>query len=99
MISGFFLSFIVLKQNSYASRVIEIQKDQKIIDTVLYSVIRHPLYLSTLLIFCPMPLVLGSFYAFICVVIFTPTLLVIRIINEEKVLKSDLMGYKERIHG
>ena len=93
MVSGFIMSLIVMKQNSYSSRVIEIQKDQKLIDTGLYSVVRHPMYLSALLIFCPMPLILGSFYVFIPFVIFVPSLLIMRIINEEKFLKNNLNGY------
>lgn len=95
MISGFFMAFIALKQNRYASRVVEIQEGQKIIDFGLYSVVRHPMYLSALFLFCPMPLVLGSWYAFIIPVIVAPFLLVIRIINEEKVLKNDLNGYED----
>ena len=95
MIFGFILSFVVMKQNRYASRVIEKQKGQKIIDTGLYSVIRHPMYLSAILIFCPTPLVLGSFYAFILCIIIVPFLLAIRIMNEEKVLQQNLMGYPE----
>jgi protein-S-isoprenylcysteine O-methyltransferase Ste14 len=97
MISGFFIAFIVLKQNSYASRVVEIQEGQKVIDVGLYSVVRHPMYLSALIFFCPMPLVLGSLYAFIIPVILAPFLLLIRIINEEKVLKNKLNGYKEYV--
>jgi protein-S-isoprenylcysteine O-methyltransferase Ste14 len=97
MISGFFMAFIVLKQNSYASRVVEIQEGQKVIDVGLYSVVRHPMYLSALIFFCPMPLVLGSLYAFIIPVILAPFLLLIRIINEEKVLKNNLNGYKEYV--
>ena len=93
MVSGFIMSLIVMRQNSYSSRVIEIQKDQKLIDTGLYSVVRHPMYLSALLIFCPMPLILGSFYVFIPFVIFVPSLLIMRIINEEKFLKNNLNGY------
>ena len=93
IIFGFILSFVVMKQNSYASRVIEIQKGQKIIDTGLYSIIRHPMYLSAVLIFCPTPLVLGSFYAFILCIIIIPFLFVIRILNEEKVLQQNLIGY------
>ncbi len=95
MIFGFILSFVVMKQNRYASRVIETQKRQKLIDTGLYSVIRHPMYLSAILIFCPTPLVLGSFYAFILCIIIIPFLFVIRIMNEEKVLQQNLMGYTE----
>jgi len=94
MICGYFMFFIVMKQNSYASRVIEIQKGQKVIDTGLYSVVRHPMYLSALILFGISPLALGSFYALIPM-LFIPFLLVIRILNEEKVLKNNLNGYEE----
>ena len=95
MISGLIISFIVMKQNSYASRTIEIQKNQKIISTGLYSIVRYPMYLSALLIYYPVPLILGSFYAFILPAIFIPFLLIIRILNEEKVLMNELSEYKD----
>jgi protein-S-isoprenylcysteine O-methyltransferase Ste14 len=94
MIFGYFMFFTVMKQNSYASRVIEIQKGQKVIDTGLYSVVRHPMYLAALILFGISPLVLGSFYALIPMM-FIPLLLVIRILNEEKVLQNNLNGYQE----
>jgi protein-S-isoprenylcysteine O-methyltransferase Ste14 len=94
MIIGYFMFFTVMKQNSYASRVIEIQKGQKVIDTGLYSVVRHPMYLAALILFGISPLVLGSFYALIPM-LFIPLLLIIRILNEEKVLQNNLPGYKE----
>ena len=95
MVAGFSLSGVVMHQNRFASRTIEIQNGQKIIDTGLYSVIRHPMYLSGLLLYCPMPLVLGSIYVFILALLVTPLLLIIRIINEEEVLKEQLEGYEE----
>jgi protein-S-isoprenylcysteine O-methyltransferase Ste14 len=95
MISGYCMICLVLKQNRYASRVIEIQEGQRVIDVGLYSVVRHPMYLFATIYFCSMPLVLGSWYAFIIPVIVAPVLLVIRIINEEKVLKNDLNGYED----
>lgn len=95
MVFGFSLSGVVMHQNRFASRTIEIQKGQKVIDTGLYSVIRHPMYLAGLLLYCPMALVLDSFYVFILALILTPLLLVIRILNEEKVLKERLEGYEE----
>ncbi len=95
IVLGFILSFIVMKQNSYASRTIEIQKGQKLIDNGLNSVIRHPMYLSAILIFCPVPLVLGSIYAFLLGIVIIPFLFIIRIMNEEKVLQQDLMGYAD----
>ncbi|MBI9098138.1 MAG: isoprenylcysteine carboxylmethyltransferase family protein [Spirochaetaceae bacterium] len=95
MVLGFSLSGVVMRQNRFASRTIEIQNGQKVIDTGLYSVIRHPMYLSGLLLYCPMPLVLGSVYVFILTLIITPFLMAIRILNEEKVLKEQLAGYEE----
>lgn len=95
MVAGFLLSGVVMRQNSFASRTIEIQEGQKVIDTGLYSVIRHPMYLAGLLLYCPMPLVLDSLYVFIPALILTPLLFVIRILNEEKVLREQLEGYEE----
>ena len=86
--------FIVMKQNSYASRVIEIQQGQRVIDTGLYSVVRHPMYTAALVIYGFSPLILGSFFALIPM-LFIPVLLVMRILNEEKVLTRDLPGYPE----
>lgn len=94
MISGYLMFFIVMKQNTYASRVIEIQDEQKLIDTGLYSYVRHPMYLAGILLFGFAPLVLGSFYALIPMV-FIPVLLVIRIKNEEKILIDGLKGYDQ----
>lgn len=92
MMSGYLMFFIVMKQNTFASRVIEIQDEQKLIDTGLYSFVRHPMYLASLILFGFVPLVLGSFYGLIPMA-FIPLLLVIRIRNEEKVLTSGLKGY------
>lgn len=94
LLGGYFLFFQVVRQNSYASRVIEIQKEQKLIDKGLYSVVRHPMYLSTTVIYLAMPLVLGSFYALIPIVLFL-AVMPIRILNEEKVLMKGLKGYKQ----
>lgn len=94
MMSGYLMFFIVMKQNTYASRVIEIQDEQRLIDTGLYSYIRHPMYLAGIILFGFIPLVLGSFYAMIPMILI-PILLVIRIKNEEKVLMNGLKGYNE----
>ncbi len=93
---GFLGVFLVMKQNSYASRVVEIQKDQKLIDTGMYSVIRHPMYSAFAIMFCASPLVLGSYWALIpafCI----PFLLTFRIRNEEKLLIEGLKGYKKYV--
>jgi protein-S-isoprenylcysteine O-methyltransferase Ste14 len=94
MMSGYLMFFIVMKQNTYASRVIEIQDEQKLIDTGLYSLVRHPMYLSGMVLYGFAPLVLGSFYSLIPMAFF-PVLLIIRIKNEEKVLAKGLKGYDE----
>jgi len=94
IILGYILFIIVMRQNSYASRVIEIQQNQKVIDTGMYSIIRHPMYLSAIMIMLFSPLVLGSFYALIPM-IFYVIIIIFRIINEEEVLKKGLEGYTE----
>jgi protein-S-isoprenylcysteine O-methyltransferase Ste14 len=91
---SYIMFLIVMIQNSYASRVIEIQKGQKLIDTGLYSFVRHPMYLAATIMYLAMMLVLGSYYALIPM-IFLPVLLAYRIINEEKLLIKELPGYKE----
>jgi protein-S-isoprenylcysteine O-methyltransferase Ste14 len=89
---GFLLLFLVWKQNSYASKIIEIQEEQKIIDTGLYSIVRHPMYLACTIIYLFNPIILGSWVSFIPAVI-VPFFLGIRIGNEEKVLQKGLKGY------
>ena len=84
----------VLRENAYLSRIIEIQENQKVIDTGLYKVVRHPMYLSTILLFLSMSLVLGSLFSFIIFLIY-PVIVVKRIKNEEEVLERDLDGYLE----
>jgi membrane dipeptidase len=96
MISGYFMFFVVMKQNTYASRVVEIQDEQKVIDTGLYSVIRHPMYSAGIIFYLCAPLVLGSWYAVIPALAL-PVLLVIRLLNEEKMLIAGLKGYTEYI--
>lgn len=84
----------VMRENAYLSRTVEIQENQKVIDTGLYGVVRHPMYLAVTLLFLTIPLVLGSwpcFVLFLC----TPALLVLRIRNEEQVLVRGLPGYTE----
>ena len=82
----------VMRENAYLSRTIEVQEGQKVIDTGLYGFVRHPMYLATFLMFLPMPLILGSFWGLIPFS-FYPVLIVIRILNEEKVLARELCGY------
>jgi protein-S-isoprenylcysteine O-methyltransferase Ste14 len=84
----------VLRENAYLSRTVEIQENQKVIDTGLYGIVRHPMYSSTLLLFLSMPLVLGSLFSFFVFLIY-PVITVRRIKNEERVLEKGLAGYSE----
>lgn len=84
----------VLKENEYLSRTIEVQKDQKVVDTGLYGIVRHPMYMVTIFLFLSMPLVLGSIISFVIMLAYIP-IIVKRIRNEEKVLEEGLKGYAE----
>lgn len=91
---GYGLYAEVLRENAYLSRTIEVQEGQKVIDTGLYGVVRHPMYFATLLMFLPIPMILQSFWGLIPMVLY-PVVIVIRILNEEKVLERGLVGYSE----
>ena len=91
---GYIMIFIVFKQNSFASRVVEVEQNQKLISTGLYAIVRHPMYVGILIMYIPTPVALGSFWGLIPVLTI-PVALVLRIINEEKVLKKELPGYVE----
>lgn len=84
----------VMRENAYLSRVVEVQAHQKVIDTGLYGVVRHPMYAATILLCIAIPLVLGSVYAFLLFLSY-PALIVKRIRNEEAVLEQGLEGYRE----
>lgn len=84
----------VLRENTYLSRTIEVQENQKVIDTGMYGIVRHPMYSVTLLLFLSMPLVLGSVYAF-CIFLVYPFLISLRIKHEEAFLEENLEGYRE----
>ena len=84
----------VLRENTYLSRTIEVQDGQKVIDTGLYGIVRHPMYSVTLLLFLTMPLVLGSVYSFVIFLAY-PFIIAKRIKNEEEFLKKELDGYEE----
>ena len=84
----------VLRENTWLSRTIEVQEDQKVIDTGLYGIVRHPMYMATVLLFLSMPLVLGSVISFVIMLFYIP-IIVKRIRNEEEVLKEGLPGYTE----
>ena len=82
----------VLRENTYLSRTVEIQKGQKVIDTGLYGIVRHPMYSATIILFLSMPLVLGSVISFVIFLTY-PVIIAKRIRNEETVLEKDLDGY------
>ena len=84
----------VLRENTYLSRTIEVQENQKVIDTGLYGIVRHPMYSVTLILFLSMPLVLGSVYAFIIFCAY-PFIIAKRIKSEEQFLEKELAGYSE----
>lgn len=94
----FILAYIlyaeVLRENTYLSRTIEVQQNQKVIDTGLYGIVRHPMYFATILLFLSMPLILGSIFSFVIFLMY-PFIIAKRIRNEEKVLEKDLVGYSE----
>ena len=94
ILGGYLIIFLVFRQNSYASRIIEINIGQKVITTGLYSLVRHPMYLGVLIMYLPTPLALGSYWGLIPMA-FLPVSLVFRILNEEKVLSENLEGYNE----
>ena len=94
----FLLSYLmfaeVLRENAWLSRTIEVVEDQKVVDTGLYGIVRHPMYTATVFLFLTMPLILNSLPSFVIMLAYIP-LIVKRIFNEEEVLKKELKGYSE----
>ena len=94
----FLLSYImyaeVLRENMYLSRTVEVSENQKVVDSGLYGLVRHPMYTSTIFLFLSMPLILGSLFSFGIMLIY-PIIIIFRIKNEEKFLESKLDGYKD----
>ena len=84
----------VMRENAYLSRTIEVQDNQKVIDTGLYGIVRHPMYSATVFLFLSMPLILGSMMSFVVMLVYIP-IINARIKNEEKVLSEGLPGYQE----
>ena len=91
---GYVLYALVLKQNKYLSRTIDVSENQKVIDTGLYGIVRHPMYFATVILFLSMPLILGSLYSFFVFLLYIP-IIIVRLLNEEKVLEKELNGYIE----
>ena len=84
----------VMRENAYLSRTVEVQEGQKVISTGLYGMVRHPMYLATMFMFLPLPLILGSFWGLIPFALY-PIVIIARILDEEKLLEQELDGYKE----
>ena len=82
----------VMRENAYLSRTIKVEEGQKVVDTGLYSIVRHPMYMATILLFLMMPIVLGSWYALI-VFAFYPAIIIVRLKDEEDLLSRELSGY------
>lgn len=93
-LASYLLYAEVLRENTYLSRTIEVQKNQKVIDTGLYGIVRHPMYMATTVLFLSMPLVLGSPFSFLIMLGYIPVIAK-RIRNEESVLEDGLEGYAE----
>ena len=84
----------VMRENTYLSRSVKVQEGQKVVDTGLYGIVRHPMYFATVLMFLSMPLVLGSLYGFLAFLVY-PVLIAVRIKHEEALLEKELQGYAE----
>ena len=93
-LAAYLLYAEVLRENTYLSRTIEVQENQKVIDTGLYGIVRHPMYAATLLLFLSMPIVLGSVYGFLIFLAY-PFIIAKRIKHEEKFLEEELDGYRD----
>ena len=94
LLASYALYAEVMRENAYLSRTVEVQENQRVVDTGLYSIVRHPMYAVTLWLFISIPIVLGSWWSLLC---FLPyiAVIVVRIINEERVLENGLEGYSE----
>lgn len=94
----FVLSYLVfgevLRENTYLFKTIKVEQGQKVVDKGLYGIVRHPMYSATIFLFLSMPLILGSLISFFIFLLY-PVLIVVRTLNEEKVLTDELDGYKE----
>lgn len=93
-LTAYILYAEVMRENAYLSRTVEVQENQKVIDTGLYGIVRHPMYMSTILLFLMIPLILGSWYSFVIFLAY-PVIISLRINNEEQILTQQLTGYAE----
>ena len=91
---GYGMYLEVIRENAYLSRVIEVQEGQKVVDTGLYGIVRHPMYSATIIMFLAMPLILGSLISFVIFLVY-PMIIGMRIKDEELFLEQELEGYRE----
>ena len=84
----------VMRENVYLSRTVKVEKGQKVVSTGLYGIVRHPMYAVTLWLFLSIPIILGSWYSLICFLHY-PIIIIIRLLNEERLLEKELDGYVE----
>ena len=94
LLAAYALYVEVMRENEYLSRTVKVEEGQKVIDTGLYGVVRHPMYAVTLWLFLSIPIVLGSWYSLICFAHY-PIIIIVRLLNEEKLLSRELDGYEE----
>lgn len=94
LLTAYALYAEVMRENAYLSRTIEVQKSQKVIDSGLYGIVRHPMYAVTIWLFLSIPIVLGSWWSLLCFLPYV-VVIIVRILNEEKILEEGLEGYSE----
>ena len=91
---GYILYAEVLRENEYLSRTVKVEEGQRVISTGLYGIVRHPMYLATVFMFLPIPMILGSFWGLIPFMLYPP-IMILRLISEERILLKELEGYEE----
>lgn len=94
IVTGYVVIFLVFRENTYASSIVEVAENQKVISTGPYALVRHPMYVGAILIFFATPLALGSWWAFIPAIIVS-TMIAVRLIDEERFLAANLPGYDD----
>ncbi|KPL76950.1 hypothetical protein ADN00_10195 [Ornatilinea apprima] len=94
VLSGYVINFLVFRENSYASRIVEVSEGQTVISSGPYAIVRHPMYLGVMLLYRLSPLALGSYWGMIPALMIIP-FIIVRIISEEKLLVKELKGYAE----
>ena len=94
LLAAYALYAEVMRENAYLSRTVKVEDGQKVVDTGLYGIVRHPMYAVTIWLFLAIPVVLGSWWALLCFAPY-PIIMIVRIVNEEKLLTEQLDGYAE----